>query len=153
MSSQKCGLSTLKPTAASKAARRVGTACSATTSWLSVRSARLADWQAYHSKKATPNHRTKLVSQGNHSTMACSPQMLAKIKTISIKPQVSRIAGRCRRIRPCRRMKALCAPTTANSPGPVAARLAHAEKKEEEVTSENIIGIRQLLHENERAHV
>ncbi|CFO34234.1 Uncharacterised protein [Bordetella pertussis] len=126
MSSQKCGLSKEKPIAPSSAAPREGMAWRATSSPPSERSARRADCSAYQARKATPNHRMAWISQGNQPVSVCSPQTLPKMKTASIRAHTARMLSRCARISPWRRMKALCAPTTANSPRPVAAPLAQA---------------------------
>src|SRR5690606_13490850 len=83
------------------------------------------------------------VSQGKRPARVCRPQTLAKMKTASISAQISRMLSRWARISPCRRMKALCAPTTANSPKPVAVPLAQAAsdgRDAKENMAENPVG-------------
>lgn len=116
MSSQKCGFSNEKPSAPSIAARREGTTSSAAASPPVAFQARRADCSAYQDRKATPNHSTAVVSQGNQAVKACRPDTLAKMKTASINAQMATTDSRCARINPWRRMNALCAPTTANRP-------------------------------------
>lgn len=111
------------------AARREGTASRAAARPPFALQARRADCSAYQDRKATPNHSTAVVSQGNQVVRACRPDTLAKMKTASISAQMATTLARCARIRPWRRMNALCAPTTANRPSPVAVPLAQAVKK------------------------
>ncbi|MNT19914.1 hypothetical protein D3C72_1552010 [compost metagenome] len=126
MSSQKCGLSSENPRAPSIAARRDGTTSRAAASPPVAVQARRADCAAYQVRKATPNHSTAVVSQGNQDVSACKPDTLAKMNTASISAQMATTLSRCARINPWRRMNALCAPTTANRPSPVAVPLAQA---------------------------
>ncbi len=129
MSSQKCGFSSEKPSAPSMAARRDGTTSRAAARPHVAVQARRADCAAYQVRNATPNHSTAVVSQGNHAVSACRPDTLAKMKTASISAQMATTLSRCARMRPWRRMNALCAPTTAKRPRPVAVPLAQAVRK------------------------
>ena len=124
MSSQKCGFSSEKPSAPSMAARREGTASRAAARPPFALQARRADCSAYQDRKATPNHSTAVVSQGNQVVRACRPDTLAKMKTASISAQMATTLARCARIRPWRDERALRA--TANRPSPVAVPLAQA---------------------------
>jgi len=89
-------------------------------------SARRADCQAYQARKATPPHSTTVVSHGSAWVSVRRPATLAKMKMPSMAAHVATTGMMCLRRMPWRRMNALCAPTTANRPMPVAAPLSHA---------------------------
>jgi hypothetical protein len=69
-----------------------------------------------------------VVSHGSAWVSVRRPATLAKMKMPSMAAQVATTGTMCLRRMPWRRMKALCAPTTANRPMPVAAPLNHAAR-------------------------
>jgi len=138
MSSQKCGLITENPAAAIIAARREDSALSSSCMPPPPATARRADCSAYQTRKATPPHSSTVVSHGSWSVSVRSPATLAKMKAASMAKQVAITGITCWRRMPCRRMKALCAPTTAKRPMPVPAPLSQAALVAWAVTTENM---------------